>query len=65
MALVWGVKPYLNKESFKKFSNVEKCAVKYAKATGLASSGDHIIITAGFPLNIKGRTNMLHTVYVE
>lgn len=65
MALVWGVKPYLNKESFKKFSNVEKCAVKYAKATGLAKSGDHIIITAGFPLNIKGRTNMLHTVYVK
>ncbi len=65
MALVWGVKPQVNKESFRKFTNVEECAVKYAKAAGLAKSGDHIIITAGFPLNVKGRTNMLHTVYVK
>lgn len=65
MVLVWGVKPYVNKESFKKFNNVEDCAVKYVKEAGLAKSGDHIIITAGFPLNVKGRTNMLHTVYVS
>ena len=65
MVLVWGVKPYVNKESFKKFNNVEDCAVKYVKEAGLAKSGDHIIITAGFPLNVKGRTNMLRTVYVS
>ena len=65
MVLVWGVKPYVNKESFKKFNNVEDCAVKYVKEAGLAEAGDHIIITAGFPLNVKGRTNMLHTVYVS
>ena len=65
MVLVWGVKPYVSKEGFKKFTNVEDCAVKYAKTAGLAKSGDHIIITAGFPLNTKGRTNMLHTVYVK
>lgn len=64
MVLVWGVKPYVNKESFKKFSHVEDCAVRHAKAAGLAKKGDHIIITAGFPLNVKGRTNMLHTVYI-
>ena len=65
MVLVWGVRPCVNKESFKAFDSVEKCAVKHVKATGLAKSGDHIIITAGFPLNTKGRTNMLHTVYVK
>ena len=65
MVLVWGVKPCVNKESFKKFNHVEDCAVKYVKELGLAKSGDHIIITAGFPLNVKGRTNMLHTVYVS
>ena len=65
MAIVWGVKPFVNKESFKKFSSVEACAVKYAKKAGLAGSGDHIIITAGFPLNVKGRTNMLHTVHID
>lgn len=64
LGIVWGVKPRINKESFKKFSNVESCAVKYAKEAGYAKSGNHIIITAGFPLNCKGRTNMIHTVYI-
>ena len=64
MSLVWGVRSFINKESFKSFDKVEKVAVEIAKKSGLAKSGDHIIITAGFPLNIKGRTNMLHTVYI-
>ncbi|MBQ9236051.1 MAG: pyruvate kinase [Alphaproteobacteria bacterium] len=64
MGIVWGVKPYVNKTSFQKFDNVEDCAIEYAKAAGVAKSGNHIIITAGFPLNVKGRTNMLHTVYI-
>ncbi len=65
MAIVWGVRPYVNKDSFVKFSNVEICAIKYVKKAGLAKAGDHIIITAGFPLNIKGRTNLLHTIKVK
>lgn len=64
MALVWGAKSYLNKESFKSFDKAEDVAVQVAKKNGFAESGDHIIITAGFPLNTKGRTNMLHTVYI-
>lgn len=65
LVLVWGVKPFLNKDSFKSFDKVEVSAVKVAKENGYAHSGQHIIITAGFPLNQKGRTNMLHTVYIE
>ena len=38
--------------------------LKIAVENGFAHSGDHIIITAGFPLGKKGRTNMLHTVYI-
>lgn len=64
LGIVWGVKPNVNKASFRKFANVETCAVEYAVASGYAKSGNHIIITAGFPLNQKGRTNMLHTVYI-
>ncbi len=65
MALVWGVRAGVNKECFKDFSQVENCAVRYAKETGLVKSGDYVIITAGFPLNVKGQTNMLHTVRVK
>ena len=65
LALVWGVRPFINKESFKSFDKVEVSAVKVAKTNGYVKSGEHIIITAGFPLNTKGRTNMIHTVYIE
>ena len=65
LVLVWGVKSYINKESFKSFEKAEGCAVKAVTQTGMAKSGDHIIITAGFPLNVAGRTNMLHTVYIK
>ena len=65
LVLVWGVKPFINVESFKSFDKVEDNAVKVAVDNGYARSGDHIIITAGFPLNTKGRTNMLHTVYIK
>lgn len=65
LVLVWGVKPFINKASFKSFSHVEDSAVKVAVSNKYAKSGDHIIITAGFPLNVKGRTNMLHTVYIK
>jgi pyruvate kinase len=64
MGIVWGVKPFVNKETFNKFAKVEQCAVEYAKMSGYGVSGSHIIITAGFPLNQAGRTNMLHTVYI-
>ena len=64
MALVWGAKSFINKDSFKSFEKVEDIAIRIAVENGFAHSGDHIIITAGFPLGKKGRTNMLHTVYI-
>ncbi len=64
LSLVWGVRPFINKRSFKSFANIEDSAVKIAVSNKYAKSGDHIIITAGFPLNLKGRTNVLHTVYI-
>ena len=49
---------------FKSFDKIEDIAVKIAVENGFAKPGQHIIITAGFPLGKKGRTNMLHTVYI-
>ena len=64
MGIVWGAKSFVNKESFKSFDKVEDTARKIAVEHGFAKPGQHIIITAGFPLGKKGRTNMLHTVYI-
>lgn len=64
MGIVWGAKSFVNKASFKSFDKIEDIAVKIAVENGFAKPGQHIIITAGFPLGKKGRTNMLHTVYI-
>ena len=42
-----------------------KTAKTVALASSAANKGDHIIITGGFSLGVKGRTNMLHTVYID
>ena len=65
LVLVWGVKPFVNEDGFLNYDCVEDVAIKIAVDNGYARSGDHLILTAGFPLNAKGRTNMLHTVLVR
>ncbi len=64
LGIVWGAKSFVNKAGFKSFDKIEDIAVKIAVENGFAKPGEHIIITAGFPLGKKGRTNMLHTVYI-
>ncbi len=64
LGIVWGAKSFVNKPTFNSLDKIEDTAVKIALENGYAKPGDHIIITAGFPLGKKGRTNMLHTVYI-
>lgn len=64
MGIVWGAKSYINSEPYKSFEKVEEISIKLAKQSGYAKSGDHIIVTAGFPLNAAGRTNLLHTIQI-
>ena len=65
LALVWGAKPFVQKSNFSSFSKFEDNAVQVALESGYVHHGDHIIITGGFPIGFKGRTNMLHTVYID
>ena len=65
LALVWGARPYVKKSHFSSFAKFEDNAVQAALDSGLVHHGEHIIITGGFPLGVKGRTNILHTVYIK
>ncbi len=62
--LLWGVNPLqLGQEE-----DPEKlftAAVAEAKKAGFVKSGDIVVITAGVPLGIVGKTNMIHVVEVE
>lgn len=62
--LLWGVNPLCIKEentAEELFTN----AIYEAKKAGYVKSGDIVVITAGVPLGIVGKTNMLRVVEVE
>ncbi len=63
MNLLWGVKPLF----LKREENTEALftdAVAEAKRAGYAKDGDIVVITAGVPLGIAGKTNMVRVVEV-
>lgn len=62
--LLWGVNPILLKEE-EDAEEMFEDAVEAAKKAGYVSSGDTVVITAGVPLGIAGRTNMIRVVEVE
>ena len=58
LALSWGVYPFKSDELENTDDMIEK-SKKIALKTGLANSGDKIVITAGIPFKIPGTTNLL------
>lgn len=62
--LLWGVTPLgIQKEDTA--DELFADAVKETKKAGYVKSGDVVVITAGVPLGIAGKTNMIHVVEVE
>lgn len=64
MSLSWGVEPVLTQES-QNTDELFEGAAAAAKESGLLSSGDVAVITAGIPLGIAGNTNMLRVMTIE
>lgn len=62
--LLWGVNPLTLKEE-EDAEELFQDAVEMSKQAGLIKSGDTVVITAGVPLRIAGRTNMIRVVEVE
>lgn len=61
--LLWGVKPlYLKREETTEELFAD--AVTEAKNAGYVKEGDIVVITAGVPLGIAGKTNMIRVVEV-
>ena len=62
--LLWGVTPLmLGKENTT--DDLFTAAVAEAQRAGRVKKGDIVVITAGVPLGIAGKTNMIHVVEVE
>lgn len=63
LSLLWGVKPLL----IEKANNAEmlfETAVEACKKAGLIHEGERVVLTAGVPLGISGKTNMIRVVEV-
>lgn len=61
MALMWGVTPILmSKEETTKELFDE--AIHLAKKHGLVENGDTVVLTAGMPLGVSGKTNMIQVM---
>lgn len=60
--LVWGVKTFIDKKVFESFDNIETVSRGFARISGLAKQGEHIVVTAGYPFGRAGVTNVLHIV---
>lgn len=58
MSLLFGVYS-VEAETMSDLDQVIAKSIKFAKGMNFAKKGDHIIITAGYPLHGKGNTNMI------
>ena len=61
MALLWGVTPILmpREENTK---DLFRDAILIAKTRGLLHNGDTVVLTAGVPLGVSGKTNMIQVL---
>lgn len=62
--LLWGVTPLMIKKERTTDDLFEEAVFK-CKQAGLVKTGDTVVITAGVPLGVAGKTDMIHVVKVE
>lgn len=63
MNLLWGVTPVMIKREQTTDALFDEAVFK-CKHAGLIKAGDTVVITAGVPLGIEGKTDMIHVVEV-
>jgi pyruvate kinase len=64
MTLSWGVHCFFSHD-VSTIDEMVAYAQESAKATGIAKSGERIVITAGMPFGTPGATNMLRVAWVD
>ncbi|MBN2439878.1 MAG: pyruvate kinase [Spirochaetales bacterium] len=64
LSLVWGLKTLYDKELNSDFMSMVKKDEELLLAEGCVKKGDHIVVSAGIPHSIPGKTNImkLHTI---
>jgi len=64
LSLAWGVLCFLQKDE-KNLENMIKSTKITVKKSGLAKTGEKVIITAGLPLKVQGTTNLIRVTSIK
>ena len=62
--LSWGITPLLMQREESEEVLFEE-AIRVGKEAGYIGKGDRVVLTAGVPLGVSGKTNMIRVVEVE
>jgi len=62
--LSWGITPILMQKEETEEELFEE-AIRVCKKAGYIQAGDRVVLTAGVPLGVSGRTNMIRVIEVE
>ena len=64
LSLAWGVLCFLQKDE-SDLEHMIKLTKKTVKKSGLANTGDKVVITAGLPLKVEGTTNLIRVTTLK
>ena len=64
LALVWGAEA-LSIAPSDDFDTIEKSAIRCALTRGLVQAGEPVVLTAGTPFHVRGRTNLIKVAVAE
>lgn len=62
LGLVWGVRAFFNPEVFNDITKLQDSALQVARDAKVGQKGEYLVVTAGYPVGVRGMTNLIYTV---
>ncbi|MBO6289301.1 MAG: pyruvate kinase [Alphaproteobacteria bacterium] len=62
LGLVWGVRSFFNPEVFNDITKLQDTALQVARDAKVGQKGEYLVVTAGYPIGVRGMTNLIYTV---
>ena len=62
LGLVWGVRAFFNPEVFNDITKLQDTALQVARDAKVGQKGEYLVVTAGYPIGVRGMTNLIYTV---
>jgi pyruvate kinase len=60
LGLVWGVRAFANPVVFNDITKLQDTALAVARQAKVGKKGEYLVITAGYPIGVRGMTNLIY-----